>query len=121
MARPRLPPGFRFHPTDEELVIYYLKRKVNGKTIEFDVINEVDLYKCEPWDLPGMLLEPLLCNIVLPAGGILCLRKLLMRRCSWCSFRLQKNKMLMCCLEYVLFLLLVLLGEMGNSILCFCR
>jgi hypothetical protein len=29
-----------------------LKRKVNGKTIEFDVIKEVDLYKCEPWDLP---------------------------------------------------------------------
>lgn len=54
MARPRLPPGFRFHPTDEELVVYYLKRKVNGKTIEFDVIKEVDLYKCEPWDLPGM-------------------------------------------------------------------
>jgi hypothetical protein len=71
MARPRLPPGFRFHPTDEELVIYYLKRKVNGKTIEFDVINEVDLYKCEPWDLPGMLLEPLLCNIALPAGRIM--------------------------------------------------
>ncbi|URD93934.1 ANAC083 transcription factor [Musa troglodytarum] len=24
----RLPPGFRFHPTDEELVVQYLKRKV---------------------------------------------------------------------------------------------
>ncbi|PQM33823.1 NAC domain-containing protein 83 [Prunus yedoensis var. nudiflora] len=24
----RLPPGFRFHPTDEELVLQYLKRKV---------------------------------------------------------------------------------------------
>ncbi len=52
MAR-RLPPGFRFHPTDQELVAFYLKRKVCGKRIEFDVVAEVDLYKCEPWDLPG--------------------------------------------------------------------
>jgi hypothetical protein len=51
MAR-RLPPGFRFHPTDQELVAFYLKRKVCGKRIEFDVVAEVDLYKCEPWDLP---------------------------------------------------------------------
>lgn len=48
-----LPPGFRFHPTDEELVAYYLDRKINGGTIELQVIPEVDLYKCEPWDLPG--------------------------------------------------------------------
>lgn len=48
-----LPPGFRFHPTDEELIIYYLKRKINGVNIELEIIPEVDLYKCEPWDLPG--------------------------------------------------------------------
>ncbi|KAL6497669.1 hypothetical protein OROHE_027102 [Orobanche hederae] len=47
-----LPPGFRFHPTDEELVAYYLDRKINGGTIELEVIPEVDIYKCEPWDLP---------------------------------------------------------------------
>lgn len=47
-----LPPGFRFHPTDEELVAYYLKRKVNGWKIELEIIPEVDIYKCEPWDLP---------------------------------------------------------------------
>ncbi|MED6211263.1 hypothetical protein PIB30_071996 [Stylosanthes scabra] len=46
-----LPPGFRFHPTDEELVNYYLKRKINGQEIELDIIPEVDLYKCEPWEL----------------------------------------------------------------------
>lgn len=50
---PVLPPGFRFHPTDEELVAYYLKRKINGRKIELEIIPEVDLYKCEPWDLPG--------------------------------------------------------------------
>ncbi|XP_010501258.1 PREDICTED: NAC domain-containing protein 86-like [Camelina sativa] len=49
---PSLPPGFRFHPTDEELVAYYLDRKVNGRAIELEIIPEVDLYKCEPWDLP---------------------------------------------------------------------
>jgi hypothetical protein len=49
----RVPPGFRFHPTDEELVAYYLKRKVSGRALESGVIAEVDLYKCEPWDLPG--------------------------------------------------------------------
>ncbi|KAH9316408.1 hypothetical protein KI387_025035 [Taxus chinensis] len=52
MAPTTLPPGFRFHPTDEELVAYYLKRKVHGQRIELEVIPEVDLYKCEPWDLP---------------------------------------------------------------------
>lgn len=48
-----LAPGFRFHPTDEELVIYYLKRKVSGKPFRFDAIAEVDIYKSEPWDLFG--------------------------------------------------------------------
>ncbi|XAR67238.1 hypothetical protein NMG60_11001917 [Bertholletia excelsa] len=45
------PPGFRFHPTDEEVVAYYLDRKIIGGTIDLDIIPEVDLYKCEPWDL----------------------------------------------------------------------
>lgn len=46
-----LAPGFRFHPTDEELVIYYLKRKVSNKPFRFNAISEVDIYKNEPWDL----------------------------------------------------------------------
>lgn len=48
-----LPPGFRFHPTDDELVGYYLKRKVDGLKIELEVIPVIDLYKLEPWELPG--------------------------------------------------------------------
>ncbi|AES90830.1 putative transcription factor NAM family [Medicago truncatula] len=47
-----LPPGFRFHPTDEELVGYYLKRKVEGLEIELDVIPTIDFYKFDPWELP---------------------------------------------------------------------
>lgn len=58
MAPVSLPPGFRFHPTDEELVAYYLKRKINGRKIDLEIIPEVDLYKCEPWDLPGISLFP---------------------------------------------------------------
>lgn len=50
-----LAPGFRFHPTDDELVSYYLKRKVLGKPVRFDAIGDVDIYKHEPWDLAGSM------------------------------------------------------------------
>ncbi|KAE8671711.1 Non-intrinsic ABC protein 6 isoform 1 [Hibiscus syriacus] len=53
MGGASLPPGFRFHPTDEELIGYYLKRKTEGLEIELEVIPVIDLYKFDPWDLPG--------------------------------------------------------------------
>ncbi|XP_071733315.1 protein BEARSKIN1-like [Rutidosis leptorrhynchoides] len=46
-----VPPGFRFHPTDEELLHYYLKKKISFQKFDMDVIREVDLNKVEPWDL----------------------------------------------------------------------
>ncbi|XP_023755359.1 NAC domain-containing protein 7 [Lactuca sativa] len=46
-----VPPGFRFHPTDEELVDYYLRKKIAAKRIDLDVIKDIDLYRIEPWDL----------------------------------------------------------------------
>ncbi|KAJ7003575.1 NAC domain-containing protein 71 isoform X1 [Populus alba] len=52
MGGASLPPGFRFHPTDEELVGYYLQRKVHGLEIELEVIPVIDLYKFDPWELP---------------------------------------------------------------------
>ncbi|XP_013606976.1 PREDICTED: protein CUP-SHAPED COTYLEDON 2-like [Brassica oleracea var. oleracea] len=48
-----LPPGFRFHPTDEELITHYLLRKVLDGCFSSRAIAEVDLNKCEPWQLPG--------------------------------------------------------------------
>ncbi|KAG6423975.1 hypothetical protein SASPL_114384 [Salvia splendens] len=47
-----LPPGFRFHPTDEELVSHYLSPKVLDPNLTTKAIGEVDLNKVEPWDLP---------------------------------------------------------------------
>ncbi|KAG8057260.1 hypothetical protein GUJ93_ZPchr0002g22935 [Zizania palustris] len=47
-----LPPGFRFHPTDEELITYYLRHKIADGSFTARAIAEVDLNKCEPWDLP---------------------------------------------------------------------
>jgi No apical meristem (NAM) protein len=50
-----LPPGFRFFPSDEELVCYYLYKKVANERILEGTLVEVDLHKKEPWELPGNL------------------------------------------------------------------
>ncbi|KAL3640560.1 hypothetical protein CASFOL_015528 [Castilleja foliolosa] len=47
-----LPPGFRFHPTDEELITQYLSKKVVDADFIAVAIGEVDMNKVEPWDLP---------------------------------------------------------------------
>ncbi|KAI8006207.1 NAC domain-containing protein JA2L [Camellia lanceoleosa] len=48
-----LPPGFRFYPTDEELLVQYLCRKVAGYHFSLQIIAEIDLYKFDPWVLPS--------------------------------------------------------------------
>uniref|UniRef100_J3LE61 NAC domain-containing protein n=1 Tax=Oryza brachyantha TaxID=4533 RepID=J3LE61_ORYBR len=48
-----LPPGFRFHPTDEELITHYLLRKAADPRFAARAVGEADLNKCEPWDLPS--------------------------------------------------------------------
>ncbi|XP_062118129.1 NAC domain-containing protein 100 [Humulus lupulus] len=52
MGIEELPPGFRFHPTDEELITYYLGRKISDSGFTPKAVAVVDLNKCEPWDLP---------------------------------------------------------------------
>ncbi|XP_065029980.1 NAC domain-containing protein 21/22-like isoform X2 [Musa acuminata AAA Group] len=60
MMEARLPPGFRFHPRDEELVCDYLMKKVfcsgggSGDGGCWPMMIDVDLNKCEPWELPEM-------------------------------------------------------------------
>lgn len=66
-----LPPGFRFHPTDEELITHYLSPKVIDSSFSATTIGEVDLNKVEPWDLPCKLYKHFvkvleLCQLVPP-------------------------------------------------------
>lgn len=48
-------PGFRFHPTDEELVGFYLRRKVEKNPLRIELIKQIDIYKYDPWDLPSKI------------------------------------------------------------------
>ncbi|CAN0865420.1 NAC transcription factor 47 [Linum grandiflorum] len=43
-----LPPGFRFCPRDDELVVHYLRRKVLYEPLPMNLILEVNLYKYDP-------------------------------------------------------------------------
>ncbi|TVU03248.1 hypothetical protein EJB05_51217, partial [Eragrostis curvula] len=54
MMEARMPPGFRFHPRDDELVLDYLLHKLSGhgRATCGVAMVDVDLNKCEPWDLP---------------------------------------------------------------------
>ena len=47
--------GFRFIPTDEEIVDYYLRLKnLGGDTSHVDkAISTVDICSFEPWELPS--------------------------------------------------------------------
>ncbi|CAK9141310.1 unnamed protein product [Ilex paraguariensis] len=49
------PPGFRFYPTEEELITFYLHNKLEEKRQELNrVIPVVDIYEVEPWQLPKL-------------------------------------------------------------------
>ena len=49
----KFPAGWGFFPTDEELINQYLVKKVDDNSFCAIAIAEVDMNKCEPWDLPG--------------------------------------------------------------------
>ncbi|KAJ9184517.1 hypothetical protein P3X46_004232 [Hevea brasiliensis] len=54
-----LPPGFRFYPTEEELLSFYLHHKLEGKREDLKqvmdrVIPVLDIYDFNPWDLPQL-------------------------------------------------------------------
>ncbi|KAL8226075.1 hypothetical protein R6Q57_018632 [Mikania cordata] len=52
----KLPPGFRFQPTDQEIVFQYLLRKVFSCPLPASIIPEIiNICNFNPWDLPGEL------------------------------------------------------------------
>ena len=59
-----LPPGFRFYPSDEELVCHYLYKKVANVKVYEGTMVEVDLHTREPWELPGTYC--VLCSLNIP-------------------------------------------------------
>ena len=48
-----LPIGYRFRPKNVELLKYYLLAKVSNSYYNPGIINELDVYAYQPWDLPG--------------------------------------------------------------------
>lgn len=54
-------PGFRFHPTEEELLDFYLKNMVNGRKMYHDIIGFLNIYRFDPWDLPGLSIHSYFC------------------------------------------------------------
>ncbi|XP_057444896.1 NAC domain-containing protein 83-like [Lotus japonicus] len=49
----RLLPGYKFNPTDEILVDFYLKMRVFAQPLPFQIIPDFDVFQIEPWSLPG--------------------------------------------------------------------
>ncbi|KAL0337755.1 UNVERIFIED_CONTAM: NAC domain containing protein 50 [Sesamum calycinum] len=50
-----LPIGYRFLPTDEELIVHYLKRKVYSQPLSYNNIPTVNLYQYTPENLCDVL------------------------------------------------------------------
>jgi hypothetical protein len=78
-----LPPGYRFYPTEEELVCFYLRHKLDGGRRVPDierVIPVADVCSLDPWQLPGTLIVVV---VVLAANCIYTLRM----PCNACSRR----------------------------------
>lgn len=53
-AEARLPLGYRFDPTGDEIVVYYLFNKIMDRAMPtYDLIQEVDVYERDPNQLPN--------------------------------------------------------------------
>ncbi|GAB2284143.1 hypothetical protein Dimus_018611 [Dionaea muscipula] len=71
----RLPIGFRFCPTDEELLVHYLKRRAFSLPLPASVIPDFNVFHTDPWDLPGDLVEKRYffskrkCSRIMPTGS----------------------------------------------------
>ncbi|XP_077211532.1 NAC domain-containing protein 54-like [Tasmannia lanceolata] len=90
-----LPPGFGFHPTEEHLLSYYLKNKLQKPQSSSllhvdDVISEVNVYQYDPCDLPG--------NVFFSSNGCkkkrrwYCFTPIIKKRGSGSSSKCEKRK-----------------------------
>ncbi|KAK4483422.1 hypothetical protein RD792_010609 [Penstemon davidsonii] len=52
------PSGYRFQPTDDELIVYYLKKKIKNEPIPYSKIHEADIYKHNPQELSETFSHP---------------------------------------------------------------
>lgn len=60
-----LPPGYRFNPTDRELILYYLKRKVLNEPLPLHRIHEINIYRHHPQELSGQCMLYMLYILIL--------------------------------------------------------
>lgn len=52
----QLPVGFRFRPTDQELILYYLKPKAHSLPLPASFIPQLDeIFQSHPSHLPGTI------------------------------------------------------------------
>lgn len=51
----QLPPGYRFHPTDDELILYYLQKQIDGHPLPIQ-IPQICLATTNPHTLSGLVL-----------------------------------------------------------------
>ncbi|MFS7914933.1 putative transcription factor NAM family [Helianthus anomalus] len=49
-----LPTGCRFLPTDKELIVHYLRKKINNQNLPKTKISEANVYGYHPKDLTGI-------------------------------------------------------------------
>lgn len=80
-------PGFRFHPTDQELVGFYLSKKVLlKKSSKIDeIISQIDIYKFDPWDLPRKFFHSLVRMFVLQTAQFIIITKGKVDSCMFVS------------------------------------
>ncbi|KQJ82716.1 NAC domain-containing protein 104 [Brachypodium distachyon] len=52
-----LPPGFHFFPSDEELIVHFLRRKASLLPCRPDIVPTLPPNRYDPWELNGKALE----------------------------------------------------------------
>ena len=54
-----IPVGYRFSPTDRELIKYFLMKKIKNEVISENKIIDVDIYQNHPEKIVGMVFSVL--------------------------------------------------------------